>query len=374
MILRIWHMTLKELTQMWRNKPLLIFFILGPLSEMTAIAYSTMLPIQHLPTALVDLDRSPESRGLIEVLVNTKTFALTHYLTDERAAAPLVEDGTIAAAIVIPRGFATALRAAYAAAPQVQIIVDGADPMAARKVVNSAEGAGATHGQRFIPPSAARGATPLLRPQIRIWFNEGLKESNFMLPSELGFMLEAMTLMLASLGIARERELGTLEQLMVTPLSSLELMIGKAIPAVLMGYSLFLLMLLVALGGFGLPMRGSWPLLLAVALFYLMVVLGLGLMVSAVAGTQQQALLLVFTMIMVEMVFSGYAFPVETMPPFMQALSKLVPISHWLVIFRAILLKGAGVSAFWPQLLALCLLGIAITLVATAFLRRRTLD
>jgi ABC-2 type transport system permease protein len=376
MLLRIWHMVLKELIQLWHNKLLLIFFFLGPLSEMTAIAYSTMLPIQHLPTAIVDLDRSQESRGLVEAMVNTETFDVAYYLADERQVPPLIEQGKVIAAVTIPRDFAADLRAQRSAPPQVQILVDGADPMAARQAVDSAEGAVASYGQRFGPQLASQGglAAPLIRPQIRIWFNEELKESNFMLPSELGFMLEAMTLMLASLGIARERELGTLEQLLVTPLSSLELVIGKAIPAVLMGYSVFLLMLFVALVGFGLPMKGSWPLLLVLAFFYLLVVLGLGLMVSAIANTQLQALLLVFMFIMVEMVFSGYAFPVETMPPLMQVLSNLVPISHWLVIFRAILLKGAGISAFWPRLLALFLLGVVITLTTVVFLGRKKLD
>jgi ABC-2 type transport system permease protein len=376
MLLRIWHMVLKELIQLWHNKPLLIFFFLGPLSEMTAIAYSTMLPIQHLPTAIVDLDRSQESRGLVEAMVNTKTFDIAHYLVDERQVPPLIEQGKVAAAVIIPRGFAADLRSQQSAPPQVQILIDGAEPMAARKAVDSAEGAVASYGRRFAPQLASQGglAAPLIRPQVRIWFNEELKESNFMLPSELGFMLEAMTLMLASLGIARERELGTLEQLLVTPLSPLELMIGKAIPAVLMGYSVFMLMLQVALVGFGLPMKGSWPLLLVLAFFYLLVVLGLGLMVSAIASTQLQALLLVFMFIMVEMVFSGYAFPVETMPPLMRTLSNLFPISHWLVVFRAILLKGAGISALWPQLLALFLLGVAITATTVVFLGRKRLD
>jgi ABC-2 type transport system permease protein len=376
MLLRIWHMVLKELIQLWHNKLLLVFFFLGPLSEMTAIAYSTMLPIQHLPTAIVDLDRSQESRGLVEAMVNTETFDVAHYLVDERQAPPLIEQGKVAAAVIIPRGFAADLRSPQSAPPQVQILIDGAEPMAARKAVDSAEGAVASYGQRFVPQLASQGGltAPLIRSQVRIWFNEELKESNFMLPSELGFMLEAMTLMLASLGIARERELGTLEQLLVTPLSSLELVIGKALPAVLMGYSVFMLMLSVALVGFGLPMKGSWPLLLALAFFYLLVVLGLGLMVSAIASTQLQALLLVFMFIMIEMVFSGYAFPVETMPPLMRTLSNLFPISHWLVIFRAILLKGAGISAFWPRLLALFLLGVTINLATVAFLNRKKLD
>jgi ABC-2 type transport system permease protein len=206
---------------------------------------------------------------------------------------------------------------------------------------------------------------------VRVWFNEELKTSNYEVPSELGFMLVGVALMVASLGIARERELGTLEQLMVTPLRSVELILGKALPVMFLSYLNFLLMLGLVVFVFQVPMRGSWSLLLTIALFYLLVEMGWGLMISAVSRTQVQALLLAFMLMMVEVVFSGYAFPVENMPWLLRRIANFVPIKHWLIVLRSILLKGAGIDVFWRELLSLAALGLVINVVTIYFLRRR---
>jgi ABC-2 type transport system permease protein len=206
---------------------------------------------------------------------------------------------------------------------------------------------------------------------VRVWFNEELKTSHYEVPSELGFMLVGVALMLASLGIARERELGTLEQLMVTPLRSTELIFGKALPVLLLSYLNFLLMLGLVVFAFGIPMRGSWALLLTIAFFYLLIEMVWGLMISAVSRTQVQALLLAFMLMMIEVVFSGYAFPVENMPLLLRGIANFVPIKHWLLILRGILLKGAGVDVFWRELLSLAALGIVINVATILFLRKR---
>jgi ABC-2 type transport system permease protein len=211
----------------------------------------------------------------------------------------------------------------------------------------------------------------LIDLDMRVWFNEELKTSNYEVPSELGFMLAGVALMLASLGIARERELGTLEQLLVTPVRSAEIILGKALPVLLLAYLNFLLMLLLVVFVFKVPMRGSWALLLGIALFYLLIEMVWGLMISAVSKTQVQALLLAFTLMMVEVVFSGYAFPVENMPWLLRQIANFVPIKHWLIILRSILLKGAGVDVFWRELLSLAGLGLLINVATIGFLRRR---
>jgi ABC-2 type transport system permease protein len=177
--------------------------------------------------------------------------------------------------------------------------------------------------------------------------------------------------MIASLGIARERELGTLEQLLVTPLRSTELIIGKALPVLILGYLNFLIMLALVVFVFKVPMRGSWSLLLGIAFFYLLIEMVWGLMISAVSKTQVQALLMAFMLMMVEVVFSGYAFPVENMPWLLQRVANFVPIKHWLLILRGILLKGAGVDVFWKELLSLAGLGLVINVFTIYFLRKR---
>jgi ABC-2 type transport system permease protein len=214
-------------------------------------------------------------------------------------------------------------------------------------------------------------ATSLVQPQLRVRFNEELKKSIYTVPSELGLILFAIGVMLASIGIARERELGTLEQLAVTPIRRFELIVAKAIPAVLLSYVTFILMLLVAMNFFDVPMRGSWLLLLGSASIFLFIEISIGLMISAVSASQLQALLGAFMWVMVEFLFSGYGVPVENMPPILQKLAHIFPIYHFMIIFRAILLKGAGLETIWPQILAGLIIGAVIIPTAVWFLGRQ---
>ena len=201
-----------------------------------------------------------------------------------------------------------------------------------------------------------------------------MKESFYLIPSELGFIAAAVAAMIASMSLAREREKGTLEQLLVTPLRTAELVIGKSVVAILLGYTEFLLMLGMVIWVFGIPLHGSLLLLMVVALFYMIVELGWGLMVSAISRTQMQSLLITFSIIMVMVIFCGYAFPVEVMPPAMRVISNIFPLKHWLIIFRGILFKGAGLAVIWPQLLAIAGLGAIIYLGTILLLRRQRLD
>ena len=373
MIIRVWNLATKELLHLWRDKMILLFVFFGPISELALVAWATSGDIEHVPTAIVDWDRSATSRALIQALENTETFDADYYPQDEEEASALVDAGTVLVAVLIPSDFEAQL-IGYGQPAQVQVILDGADPSAARAAQMSAEGAVATFAQQFAlqRAGAITGALgEVIDLDVRVWFNEELKTSNYEVPSELGFMLVGVALMVASLGIARERELGTLEQLLVTPLRSIELILGKALPVMLLSYVNFLLMLGLVVFVFQVPMRGSWLLLLAIALFYLLVEMGWGLMISAVSKTQVQALLLAFMLMMIEVVFSGYAFPVENMPWFLQRIANFVPIKHWLLILRGILLKGAGVDIFWKELLSLASLGLVINIVTVYFLRRR---
>ncbi len=374
MVARTWNLTLKELLQLWRDKMILLFVLLGPVSELVLVAWATSGDIEHIPMAVLDQDRSASSRRLVQALENTGTFDANFYLSSEEEVRAMVDAGTALVALLIPAGFEGDLVAGNRGPAQVRMILDGADPSAARAAQMSAEGVVADLSQEIALARFGHlldGWGEVVRLDVRVWFNEELKASHYEVPSELGFMLVGVALMVASLGIARERELGTLEQLLVTPLRNVELVIGKAVPALLLGYTDFLLMLFLVIAVFDIPMRGSWPLLLGIALFYLFIEMGWGLMISAVSHTQVQALLLAFMLIMVEVVFSGYAFPVENMPWLLQRIANFVPIKHWLIILRSILLKGAGVEVFWKELLSLAALGLAINGVTLIVLRRR---
>jgi ABC-2 type transport system permease protein len=373
MLTRIWTLTVKELIQLWRDKLILLFVFLGPAAELSLVAWSTSGDIDHIPTAVVDRDRTAASRALVLALENTETFDAIHYPPDETAAAALVDSGSALVAVVIPLGFEEQISSLGRPA-QVQVILDGADPSAARVAEMNAEGAVSAFAQQAALELFGHVADQwgeVVEVDTRVWFNEELKTSNYEVPSELGFMLVGVALMLASLGIARERELGTLEQLMVTPLRTTELIFGKALPVLILSYGSFLIMLSLVVFVFKVPMRGSWSLLLVIAFFYLLIEMVWGLMISAVSRTQAQALLLAFTLMMIEVVFSGFAFPVENMPWLLQRVANFVPIKHWLLILRGILLKGAGVEIFWKELLSLAALGLVINVTTIFFLRRR---
>jgi len=368
MVTRIWNLIIKEFIQLWRDKLLVAFIILGPVSELILVAWATSGEIKHIPTAVIDYDRSQASRALVQSLVNTETFDVLFWPEDEGEALEMVGKTTALAALTIPPDFAERLEGAARGQAQLQLVLDGSDPRTATTAKLAAEGAVAAYARARATPSGLKEPIDL---RVRVWFNEELKESYYEVPSELGFMLVIVALMVASLSIAREREMGTLEQLMVTPLSNVELVIGKAIPAIMLAYLDFILMLFLVIALFHVPMRGSYPLLLGIAFFYLLVEIGWGLMISAFSSTQWQALLSVFLLAMAEMVFSGYAFPVENMPWLLRHVANLVPIKHWLIILRSILLKGAGIDVFWRELLALAGLGTVINAVTIVVLRRK---
>lgn len=374
MFRRVWHLVTKELIHLRRDILLVSFIVLGPVSELTLIAWSTSADIEHLPTAIVDQDRTEASRALALALENSETFDANYYPANERELRALVDAGTVVSGVLIPSGFAEGLAVPGSQAPQVQVILDGSDPTAARAAEMSASGVISSFGQERALQAWGNIAGVMgevIRTDVRVWFNEELSEANYTVPSEMGFMLEMVALMVAAISIARERELGTFEQLMVTPVRTWELIIGKAIPAVVISYIDFLLMLGITIFIFGVPMKGSLALLLVLALFYIFVELGWGLLISGFSRTQLQALLLVMVVAMVGMVFSGYAFPVDTMPPLMQMVANLVPIKHWLLIMRDIMLKGAGINTFWKELVALAILGVVINAVTLTILRKR---
>jgi ABC-2 type transport system permease protein len=373
MLYRTWTLILKELIQLFRN-PFLVFLVtLGPLSEMSMVAWSTAAPIEHLPTAVVDLDRSQASRQLLAALYNTETFDFRYFLDSVGETRSLVEGGEVVGALIIPPGYGQKLSTPLGETPSLSFTLDGSDPIAAQAALAAVEGTVVSQGQRIL--AEWMGGNPLaislIQPRLRVRFNEELKKSVYTVPSELGLILFAIGLMLASIGIARERELGTLEQLTVTPIRRFELIVAKAIPAVLLSYVSFILMMQVAIHAFGVPMRGSWLLLLGSASIFLFVELSIGLMISSVSRTQLQALLGAFMWVMTEFLFSGYGVPVENMPPILQNIAHIFPIFHFMIIFRGILLKGVGLETIWPQILAGLAIGAVVIPTAVWFLGRQ---
>ncbi len=376
MFRRIWTLFIKELIQLRRNTFLVGIALFGALTETAMVAYAGSVPIEHLPLAVLDQDQTRVSRELIVSLENTGTFDANYYPTDLGKVREILDKGQAAAAVIIPCGFAEQLGDPLSPPPQVQIIVDGADSTTAGPALGAAEGAVASFGQEISLRRMTFNKAKLIPVDIsmRVWFNEEMKKANYTTPSEAGFIVGVMAAMIAAAAVAREREMGTLEQLMATPLRPVEMLIGKSAAAIFIGYIEFVLVVLMIHFVFGVPMRGSWTLLWVLSFFYMFVELSWGLLISTFAENQLQALLLVFCVCMVMVTFSGYAYPVETMPRVMRLFSNIFPIRHWLVVFRNIMLKGAGIADFWPHLLAIAALGVALMSAAVLVLGRTRIE
>ena len=372
---RIVNLVVKDLQQFLRDRVLLIFVLVGPTFQLLMMGQATASDIKHLPTAIVDGDRTSDSRALMVALDNLDALDVTHYLEGEPEAGPLLDRGEISIAVVIPSGFAASL-GSPSERTTVQILVDGSHILGAYAALSAAEGAIARMGgdvalERLQSSGTSGPRVPTLDLRITARFNEEMNHSYYLLPSQLSLIVLIVTLLVSSVGIVRERETGTLEQLMVTPLRRVELIVAKATLPTIVAFVDFVAMLAMTVLVFGLPIRGSIALLLAVTLVFIMVQQTWGLVISAVSATQQQAVLLIFMMGILSVAFSGYLVSVQNMPMVMQWVSKLFPISHYLSMLRAIMLKGANITHIGPQLSALALLGVANLVISVRSFRKQ---
>jgi ABC-2 type transport system permease protein len=371
MIARIWSLVVKEFIHLRRDWWLPMFMVIGGVSELLIVGWATSRPITNLPLMVLDQDQSAVSREVITALENTTTFNLAGYTENVREIQDGMDRGSINAALIIPVDFSSEIHS-LDGEPKLMIILNGAESIAATEALRAVEGVGREFSERIILErlSFLKGSLEAFNPSIRVWFNEALSEALYTTPAELALMLEFTVLIFAALSFARERELGTLEQLLVMPFSTMEIIIGKALPAMIVAFVDFVIMLGVIHFAFSVPVRGSLLLVLVLALGYLFVELGKGLVISVSSRTQHQAFLLVLLIGMTDFMFTGYAAPVESMPKALQWFANLIPAHHWLAILRGILLKGVGLDVLWPHLLALLILGVIIGGFSLRFVRR----
>ncbi len=372
---RIVNLVVKDFQQFLRDKVLISFILLGPTFQLLLLGQGTGADVTHLPMAALDEDRTRDSRALIVALDNLEEFDVMHYLDETGEIGPLLDRGEISVAVVIPSGFAAALASADERA-SVQVLVDGSNILGASTAVSSAEGAIGQFGQDIVVQRGELGSTGktagrLLGLRSTARFNPEMSYQYYLLPAQLALIVHVVTLLVASVGIVRERETGTLEQLMVTPLRRIELIIGKATLPTLIAFADYLAMLAIAVWIFEVPTRGSLFLLLAVTLLFIMAQLTWGLVISAVSATQQQAVLLVFMVAILNVAFSGFLVAVENMPLLMQLASNFFPIRHYLTMMRGIMLKEATLTDLAPQVAALVALGIASLIVSVRSFRTR---
>lgn len=379
MVRRIWSLVVKEFLHLIHDWWLPAFMLIGGAVELLLVGWATSRPITNLPLVVLDHDRTAASRTVVATLENLDTFAFAGYAADLSEIQAALDRGDITAAVIIPPDYGNRLNrcctsgsAGVERPPELGIWVDGSDSVSASAAVRAAEGAIRDIGQGVALRRAGIRQEDLagFDASLRVWFNETLSEALYTTPAELGLMLEFTVLIFAALSFARERELGTLEQLLVMPYTSLEIIIGKSIPTAVVGFTDFWVLLGIVHLAFGVPVRGSLSLLLALVVIYVLVELSKGLLISVMARNQHQAFLMVMMVGMVDFMFTGYAAPVESMPQVLQWVAQLIPAHHWLTILRALLLKGAGLDVLWPNVLALIGLGLGIGAVSLRYVRR----
>jgi len=363
---RIRNLAAKEFIQLTRDVMMLVLIIVGPTLELTLMARATSQGFHHLPAVVVDQDHSQLSREIAASLNNTEELLVVAYLDSPAEIDRWLESSEAVLAVTLPAGLEADL-ALHGS--QVQVLVDGANSTSGAYAIGAATGALNVIARKHL---ALNGRSlPMITVRSQVRYNPTLRIADFTISAQLGFIVYQVVLIVASLGLTRERELGTLEQLLVTPYRRLELIIGKAIPALVVGAIDFVIVWAITVQVYDLPMRGSFPLLFGLSALFIIAEIGWGLIISAVSRTQQQAVLFVFVLAMTDVAFSGYMVLTERLPVAMQWLSQIFPLQHYLIIIRSVMLKGADFSTLWPQALALVVLAILSGSVALFALRRR---
>jgi ABC-2 type transport system permease protein len=374
---RIGFLVWKELIELRRDPRLFSIVIMAPVLQLFLLAYAATTDVRNVAVVVADADRSAASRELVARFDASPTFTLAAVVSSSPEIDAYLERGDAWLGVVIPAGYGRELLARRP--QQVQVIADGSDSNSAGVSLGYANSLIVAFGREMALRTAAGGGgvasagLPSLEPIVRVWFNPTLESRHFMVPGVVALLLLIVTTNLSAMGIVREKEMGTLEQLNVTPLRRTELILGKLLPYALVGIVDVILVLAVALFWFEVPMRGNLVLLFGTTLVYLVTALGLGLFVSTISATQQQAMMTTtFFLLMPMVLLSGFVFPIENMPAAVQLFTYLLPLRYFLVILRSIFLKGVGLETIWPQALALAAWGVAILALAIARSSKRT--
>lgn len=357
----------KEFLELRQTPHLLVLLVVAPIVQLFMLGYAATTDVQNVPVVVVDADRSSRSRELIERFAGSTHFRIVADETDSHAIDQYLSHGTAWLALVIPAGLETALeQGGPPAQTSVQILADGSDANSSGIALAYAAGLVRDYNGELMAAKGVRLSS--INVSVRVLFNPELVSRDFMVPGVLAMLLLVVTANLSSMAIVRERELGTLEQLSVTPLSRWELMLGKLLPYGVIGLVDAVMVVLVAVFWFRVPFQGNVAVLFLATLPYLLCTLSLGLFVSTISHTQQQAMLTAIFFFLVPMIYlSGFTFPIENMPVVIQWVTYLIPLRYFLVIVRGVFLKGVGLDVLWPQFVALIVWGT--TVLALAALR-----
>lgn len=354
----------KEFRQLFRDRRMIAFMFGAPILQLLLLGYAVSTDVRDTPMIVVDRDRTPAARALVNAFTSSGRFVVVE--TSDRSADldRALERGDSAVGLEIPIGFARELERGEAS---VQLLFDGTNSNQATVAKSYAERIALSFGVS----RAALTVRPPIELRSRAWFNPSLESRNYNVPGVTGVIVYFICLVLTAMAVVREREIGTLEQLMVSPLQPYELIAGKSIPVAIIGLFDVAVVSLLAVFYFGIPFRGSVIHLLAASLVYLLSGLGFGLLISTISKTQQEAFMATILVFMPSLLLSGFMFPIRSMPPFFQIVTLANPVRHYMKVIRAIFLKGAGPSALWPEHTALLLIGSAVFIFAVSRFEKR---
>ena len=361
-LLRIRKMVAKELRQLFRDPRTKRVIFVSPILQLVLFGYAVNTDVRDVATALVDQDRTPESRELVDAFTASGYFRVAVRSDDPADLERALDRGEAVVALHIPPGYGVDLRAGRS--PSVQFLVDGTNSNTATVAQGYAAKIVREMGVRLLE-AGGRAPPPAVELRARAWFNPALESRVYNVPAVIGVIVLLMCLLLTSMAVVREREIGTLEQLLVSPLSAGELMLGKTIPVVAVALLQLALVTVVALAWFEVPLRGSPVALLLAAGLFILAGLSLGLLVSTISATQQEAFLSMFLFVLPAIILSGFLYPIETMPEVFQWLTLANPLRHFLEIVRGIFLKGAGLGQLWVQYTVLLVMAVGGIVLAT---------
>lgn len=357
---RFWPMLWKEFIQMRRDR--LTFAVMTglPAIQLVLFGYAIQTDVRHLKTVVLDESRTAESRALVAVMINTGNFDLVGAVADRAALREAIEGGTASAALVIPPDYERDIKRGRTA--QAQIIVDAADPQSSASAISGAQLAALARGATIIAEHYR--APPPIDMRVRPWYNPEQRSAVFIVPGVIGILLTLTMTLITSTAIVRERERGTLEQLIVTPIGKPSLMLGKLVPFALVGYVQMTVVMALGVLIFKIPTVGSVPLLYLLTVPFIVASLGVGLLISTVARNQVQAMQFSFFFMLPNILLSGYVFPRVAMPLPAQWIGLLLPLTYYLNMLRGILLKGIGIAQLWRPTLALTVFAVVLFAVS----------
>lgn len=373
---RIKQMIIKEFIHVFRDRRMIAIVFVTPVLQLLVFGYAVTTDVKEISTAVYDLDRSYESRELVRRLESSGYFNIKYFIKDNHEMQELLDAGKVTAAIQINRNFSSELK--NNKETEIQILVDGTDSNTATIAMDYANRIIGMYAKEIKTYNVSKSSNPLspslkagLEVQTRAWYNPDLKSRNYNVPAVIAIVIMLTCLLLTSMAVVREREIGTMEQLMVTPVKPLELILGKTIPFALISFFDVFLVTFVAVFWFDIPIKGQILLMPLNTAIYLLSVLGIGLFISTIARTQQQAMMATFLFYIPAVLLSGFMFPIENMPEIIQYLTYINPLRYFLVIIRGIFLKGNGMSVLWQQMFALLILGISVITISSLRFKKR---